>query len=366
MKILQIIYNLSSGGAERFVVDLCNKLAENKGDEIHLLITNDDTIPGNNHYCEFLSKDVVYHNIGAKSGFSLKSILGVYKIIRRIKPDVVHLHSNIVLLFLPALLRSKAKLIHTLHNIAEKTLTIKQFKPICRILYKSRIQPITISKICQQSYIDFYRLDNAICITNGRAKLTTTENYDSVKKEIAEYKKKRNQPIFIHVARYAEQKNQKLLFETFTKLHDNGKEFLLMVIGAGFENSPYMHLNETDYIKILGAKQNVGDYLACADYFVLSSLYEGLPLSLLEAMSMGCIPISTPAGGVADVIKNGENGLLCPTFETEDFYNTIAKVFDRDFTLNSEVIIKDYENNYTMETCVSKYYNIYLKGGSIN
>ena len=76
-------------------------------------------------------------------------------------------------------------------------------------------------------------------------------------------------------------------------------------------------------------------------------------------MSMGCIPISTPAGGVVDVIKDGENGLLCPTFETDDFLNTISKVFDRDFAINKEQIIKDYEENYTMEVCVSKYYNVY-------
>lgn len=361
MKILQIIYNLSSGGAERFVVDLCNKLAENKEDEIYLLTTNDDTIPGNNHYCEFLSKDVVYHNIGAKSGFSIKSIFGVYKIIRKIKPDIVHLHSNLVLLFLPSLLCRNVKLIHTLHNISEKTLTIKQFKPIYKFIYKSKVQPITISKSCQQSYVDFYKQNNAICITNGRVKLTTTEKYDSVKKEIEEYRKRKSLPVFIHVARYAEQKNQKLLFETFVRLHDNGKEFLLLVIGSGFENSPYMYLNETGYIKILGTKQNVGDYLACADYFVLSSIWEGLPISLLEAMSMGCIPICTPAGGIVDVIKNGNNGLLCHTFEANDFYNTIAKVFDKDFTLNRETIIKDYENNYTMEVCVGKYYDIYLK-----
>ena len=69
-----------------------------------------------------------------------------------------------------------------------------------------------------------------------------------------------------------------LHFDTFTKLHNSGKEFLLVVIGSGYENSPYMYLNKTDCIKILGAKQNVGDYLACAAYFVLSSIFEGLPL----------------------------------------------------------------------------------------
>ena len=135
---------------------------------------------------------------------------------------------------------------------------------------------------------------------------------------------------------------------------------MLVVIGAGFDNSPYMHLNDTEYVKILGTKQNVGDYLACADYFVLSSSWEGLPISLLEAMSIGCIPISTPAGGVVDVIKNGENGYISPSFNSEDFYKTVCKSFNDTELIDKETIINDYKENYTIEVCASKYYNAYL------
>ena len=360
MKILQIIYSLAPGGAERFVVDLCNELAENKGDEIHLLTTNDDAIPGNRHYHDSLSNRVFYHNIGAKSGFGLKSIVGVYKTIKRLKPDVVHIHCSTVLIYIPSLLYKKAKYVQTLHSLANKAISYQCLKGIQKLLFKKQIQPITISNICQQSYVDFYRQSNAICINNGRARLNTTEDYDIVKKEITEYKQDKDIPVFIHVARFSKEKNQKLLFETFTRLHNNGKKFLLVVIGAGFDNSPYMHLNDTEYVKILGTKQNVGDYLACADYFVLSSSWEGLPISLLEAMSIGCIPISTPAGGVVDVIKNGENGYISPSFNSEDFYKTVCKSFNDTELIDKETIINDYKENYTIEVCASKYYNAYL------
>lgn len=360
MKIVQIIYNLSSGGGERFVVDICNELVKYNDNEVFLLTVNANT-PILQHYITTLSPQVKHTNIGATKGLCFKSLIGVYKIIKKIKPDIVHVHCSAVLIYLPALFYKKNKYIHTLHNVAEKAISFQWLRRFQGWLFRKNVQPITISNICQQSYIDFYKQDNAICITNGRAKLETTNECATVKKEIEAYKQGKTLPVFIHVARFAEQKNQKLLFDAFTKLHDEGKEFLLVVIGIGFDNSPYMHLNETGYVKILGAKQNIGDYLACANYFVLSSTWEGLPLSLLEAMSMGCIPISTPAGGVIDVIKDGKNGLLCPTFETNDFCNTIAKVFDKDFAINKEQIIKDYEKNYTIEVCVNKYYNVYKK-----
>lgn len=360
MKILQIIYNLAPGGAERFVVDLCNELAAKNNNEVHLLTTNDDAIRGNKHYHDLLSEKVAYHNIGAKSGFSLKSIIGVYKAINRIKPDIVHLHSNLVLFFLPAFLCKKTKLIHTLHNVAEKTVTIKQLKPIYKQLYKKRITPVTISNVCNESYKKYYGLDNSICINNGRTPVSVTTSYNEVEKEVRGYLKRSDMPVYIHIARYAEQKNQKLLFDTFERLHNESKKFLLLVLGAGFENSPFMHLNKTDYIKILGAKQNVADYLACANYFVLSSSWEGLPISLLEAMSIGCIPISTPAGGVVDVIKDGENGYMSPSFDSEDFYKTVCRSFNDTESIDKEAVIKDYKDNYTIEVCASKYYNAYL------
>lgn len=360
MRILQIMYSLSPGGGERFIVDMCNELAKNKENEVYLLTINANT-EQSRHYLPTLSKDVTFKNIGAPTGLCFKGIVGVYKAIKEIKPDMVHAHCTPVLIYLPSLIYKKAKYIHTIHNLANKILSFKWLRGFQGWLFKKHIQPITISNICQESYKGFYKQDNAICITNGRAALEKTVEYNAVKQEIDGYKSDKDIPVFIHVARYAAQKNQKLLFSTFERLHNNGKKFLLIVIGANYEQSPYMHLNETDYIKILGAKQNVGDYLACANYFVLSSTYEGLPLSLLEAMSMGCIPVSTPAGGVVDVIRDGENGLLSPSFEENDFYSTIAKVFEKDFTIDSASIIKDYKENYTMEVCVNKYYDTYKK-----
>ena len=359
MKILQITYSLASGGAERFVVDMCNELIKNLNNEVYLLVINDLSIPQYCHYLPELSKKVKCLNVGTKKGLCPKSVVGVYKTIKKIKPDIVHAHCDLTLLYLPALLYKKAKYIHTLHNVAEKAISFKWLRKFQGWLFRKNVQPITISNICQQSYIDFYKQDNAICITNGRAKLETTTEYPMVKKEIETYKQGQTLPVFIHVARFDKQKNQKRLFDAIEKLHKCGKEFLLVVIGRNYENSPHMILNETDYIKIIGAKNNVADYLACADYFLLSSDWEGLPLAMLEAMSMGCIPISTPAGGVVDVIKNGENGLLCPTFDTTDYYKTIEKVFAKDFAISKERVINDYKDNYTMEVCVNKYYDVY-------
>lgn len=361
MKILQITYSLASGGAERFVVDLSNELAKNKDNEVYLLVIRDFSDPKYKYYLPDVSKDIKCINIGATKGLCWKSVMGVYKTIKKINPDIVHAHCDLTLLYLPSLLYKKTKYIHTLHTIAEKNIVHKKLRTFQRYIYNKHVLGITISELCQKSFVKFYNLKGAsLCIPNGCKKMVKTQDFEDVLYEVNRYKNGRDIPVFIHVARFFPIKNQKRLFDAIEKLHNDGREFLLLVLGRNYEKSPYIHLNDsTDYVKILGEKHNVVDYLACADFFVLSSDWEGLPISILEAMSMGCIPISTPAGGVVDVIKDGENGLLCPTFDTTDYYKTIEKVFDKNFAISKETVISDYQENYTMEVCANKYYNAY-------
>lgn len=360
MKILQVVYNLASGGAERFAVDLCNELSKNN--EVHLLTINDDRLGNNNHYRNDLSSQVTYHCLGCKKGICLDSIIMLYKAIKRISPDVVHTHTALINIYFPSLFFRKTKYVHTIHSITEKACNhLWLLKKIDKRLFKRYVQPVAISQVCLDSYISFFKNDNAILINNGCPPKQTTEKLEEVKYEIEKYKQNDNVPVFIHVARYSEAKNQKMLFETFLKLRENGYKFLLLVLGANYKDSGFIHLNNSNDIKIIGEKNNVGDYLAFSDYFVLSSLWEGLPISLIEAMSMGVIPICTPAGGVVNVIDDGKNGLLSPDFESESFYNTVNKVFSQDFHINREDTIKHYKRTYTMETCANNYLNTYKK-----
>ena len=106
-------------------------------------------------------------------------------------------------------------------------------------------------------------------------------------------------------------------------------------------------------IKFLGEKNNVNDYLLCSDAFCLSSIYEGLPISLLEALSCGITPICTPVGGVPDVIKDGENGYLSKGFETNDYCKAIRKFIEK--PINKNLLVNFYKKNYSMEVCAGKY-----------
>ena len=78
-------------------------------------------------------------------------------------------------------------------------------------------------------------------------------------------------------------------------------------------------------IVYLGERSDVPSLLAQCDAFCLPSIWEGLPVSMLEALSVGCIPICSPVGGIPDVIKDGENGILSKSSSLEDYYYAVMR-----------------------------------------
>lgn len=356
MKILQIIYSLCSGGAERFVVDLSNRLAENRDNEVVLLTVNALDNPQSAHYLPDVSPKVKVRSLNGK-GLTLLTLWGIYRAIKEEKPDVVHLHSNLVLIYIPVLLGVRAMFVHTLHSLAHKCLAWGWCKPVNKWLYSSKVKAVTISQECHDSFLTLYGNQYDTLITNGRDKIETTAALPEVKKELGVLLKP-GAPVFINVARRDPAKNHPVLFETFERLTAEGSDCQLLVVGAHHEANAEKYRNHPN-IHIIGERRNVADYLACADYFILSSGYEGLPLTLLEAMSMGCIPVCTPAGGIKNVIRNGENGFLAKGLESADLYASIKEALQNASTINRNAIVKEYEKNYSMRTCTEKYISVY-------
>lgn len=334
MKILQLSYSLSSGGGERFVVDLSNRLAENPENEVILVTTDDEHVPKNVHYLDNISSKVRFVNLHCRSGQSVKSFVRVYKAIKSEKPDIVHAHCNLLLLYLPALLVKGVKYVHTLHNLAEVCLRYKCCKPINKFLYRKRGLPITISTTCYKSFISLYNQSNVVCITNGREALQPSSTIPADINFI-----KDDYPVFIHVARCATQKNQPRLFKAFDRLQAEGYKFHLIVLGSNYEVEWMPKYKNNTQIHIIGERKNVADYMKMADFFVLSSDFERLPLTLLESMSLGVVPISTPAGGVVDVIKDGVNGYMTINFDDEEFYSKIRQAIGNRGRFRKEAII---------------------------
>lgn len=353
MKILELHYSTAPAGAERVVVDLSNEFSLNH--ELIFCTIKDDSDPYNSYYLKEVAPNIKYINLKCKKGLGVQALWRIYKTIKKEKPDIVHTHGDAITIFIPSLLLTKSRYYHTLHSLADKYIRGKEkLKFLYHWFYKHRITAITISQECQKSFVQLYNLHNSIKIENGRSQLKRTSEYSSVKEEIEQLKIHTDDKVFLHVARYSEAKNQQLLINAFNLFLKNNKHGILVIIGAGFEQSNLLNNTEKG-IYCLGTKNNVCDYLLNSDFFILSSLWEGLPISLLEALSCGVIPICTPAGGIPNVITNKTRGYLSQDFSLEKFYATIEEAYQEEGSFDRKELRKYFNDNFSMVNCANQY-----------
>lgn len=363
MKIIELNFYLGGGGASRLMADLSNQYASNKNNEVITVSVIESESAGNDFisFKKDLIPSVKYIALNKKSGLGWASLYSVFRLIKKEHPDVVHLHANILLLLLPVLFCQKVNYVHTIHTLVTRQYPNGIIKRIANWLYrKGKVIPVTISQECHESYKECFGRQEDILITNGREALKTTEKLLSVKKELSDIGVRQGTPVFLHVARHHPVKNHDRMFKTFQRLSNEGIDYQLIVIGDHYDVYE-KQFNGHKQIHLIGARTNIGDYMYFADFFVLTSDKEGLPLSLLEAMSMGVIPVCTPAGGIKDVLRNGENGFMAKEVSDESFYQVVKQALYEGSKISRNSIIKEYKEKYSMEVCAKHYMDIYKK-----
>ncbi|RZM07430.1 MAG: glycosyltransferase, partial [Pedobacter sp.] len=140
----------------------------------------------------------------------------------------------------------------------------------------------------------------------------------------------------------------------------------LLMVGDGDQKAEALQLvqqlNIEKSVIFLPFRQDVPDVLAAADIFILPSLWEGLPIGLLEAMSMGKTVIGTNVDGTSEVIEPNVNGLL---LETEGLEEKLAEAIlmlaadenmRKNFQLNAKKTVQDKFNAATMTRQIENVY----------
>lgn len=308
MKILEIIPQLGQGGAERFVIDLCNELS--KCHKVTLVSLYN--IDKHGFFKDELSPNVKLISMNKHMGIDLKIFFKLYRLILQERPNVVHTHLRcITYTILAFTLLRKVKFIHTVHNDAYKEASDK-LSIWCRsFAFKHKfVQPITISEESQKSFQKLYGVPSTL-IYNGRPAFNINDT-QNVAKELIKIKANKEAKLIVNIARIQDQKNQIALAKAINNLNNKGHAIELIIIGSKADSNIVHEIEslKSPYIHLLGTKKNPRDYMIAADAFCLASKYEGMPITLIECFSVGAIPLSTPVGGIINMIQNGVNGLL--------------------------------------------------------
>lgn len=355
-KVVVFIPTLQTGGAEKLALDLVSKIDREKFETILVsLFPKKNTI-----YEEIAEKRgvrVVYLN--KKPGPDMFTFLSVWKLLNSIKPDIVHTHIYASSYVYPWMVfHRKVNWVHTVHSIASKELYSFHKLLMKRIYYKyPKFNPIAISEEVKKSIIEEYHVnsDSIVTIYNGIDLSEFTPKLQKNRQPDIE---------FICVARFNDVKNHRMLVDGFKKYTLENSQARLTLVGDG-ELKPEIinlvhELGIKESVHFVGQTSDVQSYLSKADVFVLTSKYEGLPLSVLEAMSVGLPIIATDVGGISDVIRQEENGLLIQSNDVEGLCRAMCLMTKNNILIEKikKQNIKD-AHKYDLKQTTKRYEQIY-------
>ncbi|PKM91396.1 hypothetical protein CVU82_02250 [Candidatus Falkowbacteria bacterium HGW-Falkowbacteria-1] len=319
IKILYIIPSLSSGGAERFVLDLICNLDRNIF-EPNLLMFN-----GGGFFLDDLKQsNIEYKILNKKYKIDLLNFCRIYRYIKKNKPDIVHTQlGGDVYGKIAAKLAGIKKIVSTEQNVNDNDNKLISFLKKRTACFSNKV--IAISEAVKSDVIKKYNIsqDKVDLIYNG----LNLSNFSNISK----VKENGEKIIFGSVGRLSEQKNFSLLFKALSSFKNKNFECLIVGVGElkGQLEQEIVDLNLQDKVYLLGERKNVADFLSKLDFFVLPSKWEGLGVVLLEAGALSLPVLASATGGILDVIKDNKTGILFENDNLEDLIDKLSYFFDR-------------------------------------
>ena len=325
MKIIQVMPEFGLAGAEIMCENLTYELT--KMGHIVTVISMYDYHSSITARLEKKGIDVRY--LDKKPGLDLSMIRKIKKILKETNADVVHTHRYCAQYAVPAAILAGVKhRVHTIHNIAQKE-NGRLARKLNRFFFKHcHVIPVALSELIRDSVVKEYRIDkNKIHVVfNGIDLSHCLPKDDYTIKDVFK---------ILHIGRFSTQKNHIGLLKAFQLFHDKYSDSELWLIGDGEKKNEieqYVQDNNLENnVKFLGLQENVYEYLHNADVFALPSNYEGVPMTLIEAMGTGLPIVATNVGGIPDMLTNGVDALIVKNDSSiinaafEMFYNTQEK-----------------------------------------
>lgn len=368
-------YKPRIGGAERQLATIA-PLLKTQGLDITILTRK---LNGTASY-EEIDGIPVYRlpSPGNKPLASLAFTISALKLIRRLKPDIVHAHELIspATTGLMAHFLNQVPLVFTLHlSGPDGDIHRMQRKFLgsfrLDLFRKNATVFVVISKEIDEELASLGVLPaQRVFIPNG----VDTNQFSDTSQSIKNSQRARlgiesDVLLAVYIGRLVHVKRVDLLLSAWPFVRKRFPKAELMIIGSG-PLEEYFKKQNISGIHFLGSQPDVSPFLRAADLFILPSDAEGLPVALLEAMSSKIACIATSVGGVPDVVEHKKNGWLIPPNDLQSLQSAIVNLFE-DGDLRSRMGFNGRQQiieNYSADQMASKLKNLYqqiIDGGRL-
>lgn len=358
MKVVHVINSLSTGGAERLVVNLIKQFNNLEADQFLYILTKAD-----HFFLNEIKETKVEYNFGKwDSVYNPLHILDLRKILFQADVVNVHLFPSLYWVAISKLIfGSKAKIVFTEHSTSNNRRKYKILKFVDSLIYRFYDSIITISEETKLSLDKWVpgTMNKSIVINNGIEieKFMNAQSIDLRKELCIEEDSK----LLLCVGSLRSAKNHQLLLKAFSK---SALNFRLVVIGAGalLEDLKVLaqSLKIEERLYFLGLCNNVEQYYKACDLFVLPSKWEGFGLVAAEAMAAGIPVLVSNVPGLSQVVGNA--GFQFESENVNDLAHKIDYIFANPEIANYKVeLAKERVKQFSIEAMAQNYIAEYKK-----
>lgn len=363
-KLMQITHDLAIGGLQQVVVNICRTIDRDRFDVSVLCLRElGEFVP------DVERLGIKVHYLPQKeNGTDYFSFLKVAKILRQEKIEVIHTHNTQPFVdgTIGALLSGVKTIVHTDHarDFPDKFRYMAAEHLMSHFAYKV----IGVSEHTSENLIKYEKISRKkiLTIENGIDGSRFASEIDKQAKRM-ELGIRGNGPIIGLGVRLAEQKGITYLLQAMPQIIAAFPDITLVVVGNGELKEELqresVQLGIGDNVLFPGARLDISELLQLFDIYVLPSLWEGMPMVLLEALAAGCPVVATDVGGVAKVIDNEVNGLLVAPRDSEQLAVAIIRLLSAG-ELRKEYACKGlqkFQEKFSAEIMTEKYEKLYLR-----
>ena len=352
MKIAHVVDSMEVGGAEMLVSQMCRTQREQGHVPCVYAVAALGAL-GERMRSEGF---VVQPNVGRNLA---DAALNFFRIFRASPPDVVHLHNPTPTIYAALAARTAGvpSIISTRHSLVgpplNKIVELKYALAACFCDWVVGICEATTSNV---KSIRSAPASKIVRVYNGASALAR------VPKEQCPPK---NGFTLIYVGRLEPVKNHSLLLNSFRAALSSMPDLRLWMVGDGSERKPLealaVQLDIAAQVTFWGQQLDVAPFFSAADAFIMSSRSEGLPMSLLQAFSLGLPAIVTDVGGMAEVVRLANAGCAVPPAYPTEMAAAILRLAGTpseraQFSRNAEAAFHSY---FTLEAMADAYMHLY-------
>lgn len=352
-KILQFIDSLTIGGAERMCVNISNVLNRD-GNKVYLCISRNS-----GELEAFIDDNIEICRLKKRSKFDLFAFLRLLKFVINNKIEIIHAHSSsiywvtLIKIFKPSLL----VVWHDHYGLSE-SLTDKDRKVLkfCSYFIDAII---SVNETLKKWSLKNMKVKGSKIVFINNFPLLPVINRLNNREEIN----------LLCMANFREQKDHITLIKAISIVLSKKPDSNIKLILAGTysDNEYYRNVlelihnyNLKDVVSIRGAVQNIADLLAITDIGILSSVSEGLPVTLLEYGLAKLPVVVTDVGQCSDVIGAGKYGWLVKSQSPDELANALIYIIDNieEAKLKGIDLHSHVTKNYGGQSFVQKYYSL--------